>query len=286
MLHILAVDDEVPALEELAYLLRCDPRVVEVRTANDGAQALLDIGGAMEAGRPLDAVFLDIGMPGLDGVSIARVISRFARPPRVVFVTAHEDYAVDAFTLHAVDYVLKPVARERLAEAVRRVADEADEPADQATQAATPADEVICVELAGVTRFVKRSEVLYAEAHGDYARLHAPSGTHLVRTPLASLEERWRNAGFIRIHRSFLVALSEVTELRMEGGRTCVRLGDQLLPVSRRHIRQVREALVRQARTRPPEGRPAGPPSPGGEPSATVVPPVQRRTFPNRGGAG
>jgi hypothetical protein len=100
------------------------------------------------------------------------------------------------------------------------------------------------------------------------------------------LEERWHDAGFIRIHRSFLVALSEVTELRMEGGRTCVRLGDQLLPVSRRHIRQVREALVRQARTRPPEGRPAGPPSPGGEPSATVVPPVQRRTFPNRGGAG
>ncbi|MDQ1012436.1 DNA-binding LytR/AlgR family response regulator [Streptomyces sp. V4I23] len=290
MLHILAVDDEVPALEELAYLLRCDPRVAEVRTANDGAQALLDIGGAMEAGRPLDAVFLDIGMPGLDGVSIARAVSRFARPPRVVFVTAHEDYAVDAFTLHAVDYVLKPVARERLAEAVRRVADEADEtadePADQATQAAaTPADEVICVELAGVTRFVKRSEVLYAEAHGDYARLHAPSGTHLVRTPLAALEERWRDAGFIRIHRSYLVALSEVTELRMEGGRTCVRLGDQLLPVSRRHLRQVREALVRHARTSPPDGRPAGPPSPGGAPSATVVPPVQRRPFPDRGGA-
>jgi DNA-binding LytR/AlgR family response regulator len=282
MLHVLAVDDEVPALEELAYLLRSDPRVAEVRTANDGAQALLDIDRAFAAGRPLDAVFLDIGMPGLDGVAIARVVSRFAHPPRVVFVTAHDDHAVDAFSLHAADYVLKPVHPERLAEAVRRVADDvrgagdtertsASPPEEAADAPAGPSDEVICVELAGVTRFVRRSEILYAEAHGDYARLHTPSGAHLVRTSLTALEKRWADAGFVRVHRTHLVALREVRELRTEGGRACVRVGDQLLPVSRRHLRQVRDLLVRQARNRASEVPAAR--RPGVVPSAAPAPP-------------
>ncbi|MFI1395088.1 LytR/AlgR family response regulator transcription factor [Streptomyces sp. NPDC020681] len=290
MLHVLAVDDEVPALEELAYLLRRDPRVGEVRTATDGAQALLDIDRALEGGRPLDAVFLDIGMPGLDGVAIARVVSRFAHPPAVVFVTAHDDYAVDAFSLHAADYVLKPVHPERLAEAVRRVAAAshgagvtaeraAASPPEEAGQAASGLpDEVICVELAGVTRFVHRSEVIYAEAHGDYARLHTPSATHLVRTSLAALEERWGDAGFVRIHRTYLVALRQVQELRMGAGQACVRIGDELLPVSRRHMRQVRDLLVRQAGTRQSEG-----PRPGAVP-ATEAPSLPR-TFPDSRGA-
>lgn len=276
MLHILAVDDELPALEELAYLLRLDPRVAEVRTASDGAQALLDLDRALEAGRPLDAVFLDIGMPGLDGLGLARVVSRFTHPPRVVFVTAHDDYAVEAFALRAADYVLKPVHPERLAEAVRRVAEVAHDPgAGAGGPEADQADEVISVELAGVTRYVQRSDVLYAEAQGDYARLYTASASHLVRTSLAALEERWSEAGFVRIHRSHLVALRHVRELLMEGGRTYVRLGEQLLPVSRRHTRQVRDVLARQAR-----------PS---RPHAAALPyeaaPAGQRPLPERGGA-
>ncbi|MGP3924685.1 LytR/AlgR family response regulator transcription factor [Streptomyces sp. 8N616] len=276
MLHVLAVDDEVPALEELAYLLRRDPRVADVRTANDGQQALLGLDRALAAGEPVDAVFLDIGMPGLDGLALARVMSRFVHPPQVVFVTAHDDHAVEAFALRAADYVLKPVAPERLAEAVRRIAEPTNEQdragrSDDATRpdgveqsdgaarsygAERQGDEVISVELAGVTRFVQRSEVRYVEAHGDYARLHTPSGSHLLRIPLATLEERWRDAGFVRIHRSHLVAAHHVQELRLEAGRTYVRLGDQLLPVSRRHTREVRDVLVGRA------GKPGTPPAP------------------------
>lgn len=248
MLHILAVDDELPALEELAYLLRQDPRVGQVRTASDGQQALLALDRALAAGHGVDAVFLDIGMPGLDGLSLARLLSRFAEPPRVVFVTAHEDHAVEAFALRAADYVLKPVAFERLAEAVRRIAEGAGEQPAAATPAAEqdPADEQIRVELGGVTRFVRRSVVLYAEAQGDYARLHTAEDSHLVRIPLNTLEERW-GEDFVRIHRSHLVALRHVRELRQESGRTYVRLGEDLLPVSRRHTRQVRDVLVRHA---------------------------------------
>jgi DNA-binding LytR/AlgR family response regulator len=105
-------------------------------------------------------------------------------------------------------------------------------------------DELISVELAGVTRFVRRSHVRYVEAQGDYARLHTAAGSHLLRVPLSALEERWAEAGFVRIHRSTLVALAHVDEVRLSDGRCSVRLGDDVLPVSRRHTRELRDRLA------------------------------------------
>ncbi len=116
-LRVLAVDDEPPALDELAYLLRADPRVASVHTAGDATGAL-----RLLRDLDIDAVFLDIRMPGLDGMELARVLTRFAKPPAVVFVTAYEERAVEAFELGVVDYVRKPVQAERLAESLRRVA--------------------------------------------------------------------------------------------------------------------------------------------------------------------
>jgi DNA-binding LytR/AlgR family response regulator len=245
MLRVLVVDDELPALEELAYLLRSDPRVGSVHTAQGAAEALK----TLEA-EPVDALFLDIKMPGLDGLDLAKVLNRFKTPPRVVFVTAYDDFAVDAFELQAVDYVLKPVRAERLGEAVRRVFDAmAAAPAPPVAEAAVPTDdETIPVELAGVTRFVNRSDVRYVEAHGDYARLHTATSSHLVRVPLTTLEERWASAGFVRIHRSHLVSLHHIDEVRVDSGRCSVRLGDEILQVSRRHTRELRDLLVRRAR--------------------------------------
>jgi two-component system, LytTR family, response regulator LytT len=237
MLRVLAVDDELPALEELAYLLGEDPRVSTVRTASNGAEALR----AMEDGA-IDALFLDIRMPGLSGVDIARVLARFAIPPQIVFVTAYDEHAVDAFELEAVDYVLKPVRAQRLAEAIRRVSDGA---VSRPMEAAD--DEVIPVELAGVTRFVPRTDIRYVEAQGDYARLYTAAGSHLVRIPLTTLEERWRDVGFVRIHRRHLIALHHIDEVRWEAGHCTVRIGDTDLAVSRRHTRELRDVLVRRA---------------------------------------
>jgi DNA-binding LytR/AlgR family response regulator len=249
VLRVLAVDDELPALEELAYLLQSDDRVGHVEMAQDGTTALRCLDRALAEGRRLDAVFLDIRMPGLDGLVVARVLSRFADPPQVVFVTAYEDFAVAAFELKAIDYLLKPMRAERVAEAVRRV--------QEAVGAASPPaeaqveDETIPVELGGVTRFVRRADVRYVEAQGDYARLHTAQGSHLIRIPLTSLEERWRDAGFIRVHRSHLVAIQHIDEVRMESGRVSVRVGDELIPVSRRSTRELRDRLMRQARAQP-----------------------------------
>jgi DNA-binding LytR/AlgR family response regulator len=136
--------------------------------------------------------------------------------------------------------VLKPVREERLREAVRRVVDGNAPPA--------PVDDTIAVELGGVTRFVSRADVRYVEAQGDYARLHTPTGGHLLRVPLTTLEQEWRSAGFVRIHRSLLVALGHVEEVRIDGGRCTVLVGGNELAVSRRHTRELRDLLVRRAR--------------------------------------
>ncbi|SMD20501.1 LytR/AlgR family response regulator transcription factor [Lentzea albidocapillata] len=269
-LRVLAVDDEAPALEDLTYLLRSDPRIAHVEAVTDATKALRVLHRAMDAGQPLDAVFLDIRMPGLDGLDLARVLSRFAQPPPVVFVTAHQQPAVEAFELKALDYLLKPVRQERLAESVHRIVHEvwdSKAAAESATSAPTqPAnstppemgDEVIPVELGGVTRFIRLADIRYVEAHGDYARLHTATGSGLVRAALNGLEERWRSAGFVRIHRSHLVSLGHIDELRLEDGHLSVTIGGAVLPVSRRHARHLRQLLVRRARPTPGAGQPAG----------------------------
>jgi DNA-binding LytR/AlgR family response regulator len=238
-LRALVADDEEPALAELVYLLSRDERIGEIRTASNGPDALKILQAS-----DLDVVFCDIKMPGLDGIDLARVLSKFASRPQIVFVTAYDEHAVAAFDLEATDYVMKPVRAERLGEAVRRVVT-AGAPAALQTAEETD-DEVIPVELAGVTRFVQRSTVRYVEAQGDYARLHTGPNSHLVRIPLSTLEERWRDAGFTRIHRSTLVALAHVDEMRVDGGRCAVRVGGDWLPVSRRHTRELRAVLTRR----------------------------------------
>jgi DNA-binding LytR/AlgR family response regulator len=234
LLRVLVIDDERPALDELAYLLERDPRIGEVLVSDSATEALRTLQDL-----DVDAVFLDIQMPGLTGLDLAQVLARFRTPPPVVFVTAHEEHAVDAFELHAVDYVLKPVREARLAEAVRRVVE------DGARPAAT-GDEQIPVERGGVTRFVNRSDVTHVEAQGDYARLHTADDSHLLRTPLSTLEEEWGPAGFVRIHRSLLVSLAHVDEVRMEGGRCTVIVAGHELGVSRRHTRELRDLLTRR----------------------------------------
>jgi DNA-binding LytR/AlgR family response regulator len=236
-LRVLVIDDERPALDELAFLLERDSRVGGVLTSDSATDALRVLQELS-----VDAVFLDISMPGLSGLELAQVLARFKSPPPVVFVTAHEQHAVDAFELNAVDYVLKPVREERLAEAVRRVV-------EGTASGRASEDEQVAVELGGVTRFISRADIRYVEAQGDYARLHTADGSHLLRTPLAALEEQWAPAGFVRIHRSLLVSLPHVEEVRTESGRCTVVVGGTELAVSRRHTRELRDLLVR--RTRP-----------------------------------
>lgn len=234
-LTTLVVDDEAPIVDELVYLLSRDDRIGEILTAHSGPDALR----VLES-HDIDLLFLDIAMPALSGLDLAKVVARFRQPPKVVFVTAHDDHAVEAFELNAVDYLLKPVRAERLSESVRRALESGGTEAKE--------DVSIPVELGGVTRFVSRSLVTHAEAQGDYVRLHTADGTnHLIRSSLTQLESDWSDAGFVRIHRSLLVAIAHVDQVRAEHGRYTVIVpsgeGQRELAVSRRYGRALRERI-------------------------------------------
>jgi len=271
-LVVLAVDDEAPALDEISFLLRGDPRVGTVLTATDAAEALRILQPNSVTPIP-DAVLLDIAMPGWDGVDLARVLTNLPHPPAVAFLSAHDDRAVEAYEIGALDYLLKPVRAARLAEAVTRFCAARDAAVEQdrrhlhsttasaptghrlapqkqaAAAGAQPSEALIAVDVAGSTRFVPRAAVCWAEAQGDYARLHvAGGGSHLIRTPLAVLQEEWAPAGFIRVHRGYLVALHRIVELRSVDGGYRIRVSGQPviadLPVSRRHLRMLKQRLL------------------------------------------
>jgi DNA-binding LytR/AlgR family response regulator len=241
-LRVLVVDDEEPARADLEFLLLEHPAVAHVDVAADATEALR----RMQTER-YDGVFLDIMMPGLDGLELARLLLRFADPPVVVFVTAYESHAVAAFEARARGYLLKPVSSERLSDAVALISEAHRPPPPSAITAVDDDLPSVPVESGGRTSLVERSDVCWIQANGDYVRLHTVNGTsHLVRLPLSLFEECWSGHGFVRIHRSHLVALRHVVEVRTgSGGGAVVRVAGQDLTVSRRHTAELKHRLLR-----------------------------------------
>jgi len=251
VIDVLVADDEPPALAELVALLGRDERIGTVHAAANGAAVL-----RLLDRHPVAIAFLDIHMPGLSGLDLARAFDRYDQRPAVVFVTADEARAVEAFDVQARDYVLKPVRAERLRRAVDRVLTPVPAGAgvggvDVGAGAGAPSpaspEETVPVTVGQSVRLVRRCDVRWVHAQGDYSRLWTPSGSHLVRIPISELEERWTDAGFVRVHRSYLVHRDAVREVRLSGGMPSVVLAEIELPVSRRLAPAVREHLVRSA---------------------------------------
>jgi DNA-binding LytR/AlgR family response regulator len=255
-LHILAVDDERTQLEDLARLLKSFPVVEAVECATDGRDALLKLTG--EHG--YDAVFLDVRMPDLDGVELGRVLRRFANPPQLVFVSAYDSAAVEAFELHALDYLLKPVSRRRLSESLGRVIsalENGGEDSDEVPSAIDPpaaagprepgGSEMVAVAnvRSGTTRLIPRGSILYAQSYGDFVRIVTGEGRYLLRTTLAEVERRWAPFGFVRVHRQYLANLTRAVELRpLLGGTAELAFADgQTIPIARRHVTELGRRL-------------------------------------------
>ncbi len=231
-LSLLAVDDERSQLEDLARLLDSSPAVGEVVCASDGRAALVEA-----SARAFDAIFLDVRMPDLDGLELARVLRRFARPPQLVFVTAHEGPAVEAFELRAIDYLLKPVSRRRVLETLERIVQAAE--ADGGPETTVDAEVIAVANLrTGSTRLLPRSSILYCQSHGDFVRVVADEGRYLIRATLADIERRWEGFGFVRVHRQYVGNLRKAVEMRPQLGGTAelVFPGGQTIPISRRHV--------------------------------------------------
>ena len=245
-LRTLIVDDEPLARLRLRSLLQAvpEPAVQVIGEAGDAQQALQ----ALQDAAGCDLVLLDIRMPGRDGLQLAAALHSLPQPPSVVFVTAHGSHALRAFDLDAVDYLTKPVSRERLQAALRRV-QQRRWPLD--SRPAPLAEEpVLVVHERGRLLRVPVAEVLVLKAELKYVTLRTATASHLLDDSLTDLERRL-GGGFIRIHRNALVAARAVRELRRhadergeEGWAVRVAPIDEWLPVSRRQLAAVREALA------------------------------------------
>jgi two-component system response regulator LytT len=244
-MRILAVDDEPLALADLARLLRELPDVSAVECAAGGEAAL-----RRAADSPFDAVFLDVRMHGLDGLELARVLRQFASAPELVFVSAHDDAAVEAFELHAIDYLRKPVARQRAAEAVSRVravrgASEPSAPAVGGGETDDPAVVAVSALHGGATRLLARREIQYASSYGDYVHIVTAGERFLLRATLSEIERRWAPHGFVRVHRQYVVNLHQAVELRPQLGGPAERAfaDANTIPVARRHAPELARRL-------------------------------------------
>ena len=216
-LSTLIVDDEPLAREGLKMLLAEDPDVSAIHEAKDGREAVAAIRGTR-----LDLVFLDVQMPEMDGFSVVQKIPA-DRMPAVVFVTAHDQYAIEAFEVNAIDYLLKPVTRERFAQALARAKARLLQPArDESRQIlslletiAAPRRQLkrLAVRTAGKTLFVDIDDVDWIEAAENYVKLHVGRASHLVHVAMNTLEKSLDPEVFLRIHRSILVNVGRIKEL-------------------------------------------------------------------------
>ena len=240
VLRAMIVDDEPLAIERMQVLCAELDQLQVVGTASDG-EAALRLAGKL---RP-DLLLLDMTMPGMDGLTLARRLGRLDAPPAVIFVTAHEDFAVEAFDLEAVDYVLKPVAVERLERAIDRALmrrerhRQATGESDWLTEFWVPhRSELLRVDAAQVERI---------DAERDYVRLHVDKGdgqkrSYLLLQTIAGLEGKLDTARFIRIHRSTILRRDRIRGLRHEGlGVWSAELDDgETLRIGRTYLRKVK----------------------------------------------
>jgi two-component system, LytTR family, response regulator len=214
----LLVDDEPLAREGLRMLLASDPDVTAIHEAKNGCEAV----EAIRAIQP-DLVFLDVQMPEMDGFAVVQEIGT-EQMPEVVFVTAHDKYAIQAFEINAIDYLLKPVTEERFAQALARAksrlhSNPGDDPSRQILSLletiASPHRSLkrLAVRSAGKTIFVDVEDIDWIEAAENYAQLHAGRSAHLLHVTLTTLEKSLDSAQFLRIHRSVIVNVRRIKEL-------------------------------------------------------------------------
>lgn len=243
-MRILIVDDEPPARERLKQLIDDTGGHEIVGDAGNGQDALAIAGQT----RP-DVVLLDIRMPGMDGIETAHHLNQFDPPPAVVFTTAYDEYAIDAFDANAIGYVLKPIRRNRLEKALSQAARLTGEAlAKVGKETGGEGRRLhVCARLHDELKLIPVSDVLYFVADQKYVSVIHPQGRDLIEDSLKSLESEFDDA-FVRIHRGAVVAISAIDSLKKdEDGRTRVILRDydpeDDLIVSRRHVAEVKRRL-------------------------------------------
>jgi two-component system LytT family response regulator len=248
-IRALIVDDEPPACRSIWRFLNGNPEVEVVAECGDGESAVTAI-----LSMKLDLVFLDVQMPEMDGFEVVRQVGAQSMPV-TIFVTAHDRYAVKAFDANAVDYLLKPVGKERFVRALARARERIAEKPNGDTaerliafleQMKAQDEYVERLPIAGNGRIllVKTTEIDWIEADGNYARLHVGASNHVIRETLTSLDRKLNPRDFVRIHRSAIVNIHRVKEIHswFQGYHLVILENGQKLRMSR-YQRAVAERL-------------------------------------------
>jgi two-component system LytT family response regulator len=248
MIHTVLADDEALARAKLRQLLS-EERGIEVVGEASNADETFDL---VRATKP-HVVFLDIHMPGMDGLDIAAQLGlgKSAPPPHIIFTTAHDQYALRAFEVHAVDYLLKPFTRERLASAVERarkqISLDSQQPGATATWAAPGRYATrIVFKSRGRIVFLPMSDIRWISAEENYVRIRTATETHQLRETMARLQEKLDPEVFLRVHRSSIVNLQFVKEVRTEpdGEYSVVLLSGEKLGMSRSYRARITNLLT------------------------------------------
>ena len=245
-MKVLIVDDEKPARDRLRQILADEVDYEVVAEAANGRDAV-----ALAAEHKPDIVLLDIRMPGLDGIETAHHLNALERTPAVVFTTAYDEYAIDAFDARAIGYVLKPVRRARLAAALEHASKLAGSTLrDVASQANMDTERRhVCARVQGELKLIPVADVRCFLADQKYVRVHHDKGQNLIDDSLKSLANEF-STRFVRIHRGALVALDQIERIEKSAdGKNHVVLrdgshvADKELIISRRHVAEVRRRL-------------------------------------------
>lgn len=237
---VMVVDDEAPARSRLKRMLLSIADVEVVAEAADGEEALQKLSAPLS----VDGLFLDIRMPRMDGISLA---AQWAQLPPIVFTTAYDAFAVKAFEVNAIDYLLKPIRQERLVAAIEKLRSKTPPQAHVAhvleTQVTRTSSRVVTNDR-GTLRFFEASQLSRFWSDEKYTLFLADGNEHVTEEPLSSLEERLKAVGFIRVHRSELVNVHRVKSLHTTDGMYEIELDDgQRAKVSRRNLSQVKQSL-------------------------------------------
>lgn len=240
-MKVLIVDDEPLARQRLTHLLTDFPLVKNIFSANNGLEAI----ASSQNNRP-DIVLLDIRMPGMDGLEAAQHIMKQDNPPAIIFITAYDEYALEAFKVHAVDYLLKPVRAENLLESLTRAA----RLTSAQMNAINPSEKGrknIAAKISGNIKLVPVENILYFQAEQKYVTVKHLQGETIIEDTLKDLQREFAE-DFLRIHRNALVAKKFLKGLRKDNsGHTFVIIEgeDKQLEISRRHLTPVKKLLGR-----------------------------------------
>lgn len=234
MIRALIVDDEAPARSELAFLLEETGQVELAGEAGNVRDAV-----AIIKSTAVDVIFLDINMPGFSGLQLAEVLGTHSNPPAIVFVTAYSEFAVKAFEVEAVDYIVKPVDRERLETAIAKVRRGRTPCSDQSTR--------LTVTKGGKKHFLSSMDIAYLMAKDDYSYIYTNDSRYLSTSSLTALEEKLDSAGFFRVHRRYLINLGRIRSVEpTTGGTLELTIDDDegtKIPVSRRRVSALKRAM-------------------------------------------